>query len=735
MSPARTPKDLAMTPRSRLRRIASWSLGLALTGVAIAAATPFAMLAFGTIEASTCVAFYEAPRGPALPDCRAAMRWFVLPSRFPWLGTAQPASYRAEELGARAAMAAYLDALVGRPDRAEARRAAEGVTAEEQILAHGSRRITLEELGRATSAPALGQQSALAGDRATLLAGFDTFGDWDVRLRALEAALLEADLPRATAIATRYAAFDPRDEDLRATIAGVLCLGARSTQGARGLDLLTTIEHDRASQRHESWSRDYGAVRAMIVACAARLGRDPPPRPSRSDAGSPDLAEARAAMRLRLVVAPDRAPALREPDAVTDAVAAAASLLEGARAPGTRAPLLAAMLAAEPQGRGAPSQSTRDASELARLAAPRPAPEDTPPEPAILPSPAALTALDWLPQRRGLEIAVPPVALALAAKVLRARATSAGLTPDESTALLDAADAISLAEARAHALAGDSAAAHLALDAVSVRALPTAVARALAGSSAWFLAGDPARALAEIDAVATETATLVDAGPAAARAREVKASLAIQRADLLASLGKRDEAALAAARAEDLAREAHHHGLEVRARWTHLAQGRALGGELHLRAASGPYARIWPWVGPTGTPSSWLSPEAEGPEELAAAQSFLGAARAASGDERRALRYAAFAHRGDTPSAPVAYYLLMGDLLRPDEGDAEVWLDTVTALDAHTLPLSTYAFLRAEAARARGDAESGEAWAKHYRALAAIVSDPERAELARAIGL
>jgi hypothetical protein len=730
MSSARTPQGGASRPRSRLRRLATWTLGLALTGAAIVAATPVAMLALGTREASRCVASYEAPRGPALPDCRAAMHWFIFPSRVPWRWAAQPASYRAEELGARAAIAAYADALIGRPDRAEARRAAEGVTAEEQILATGSRRITLEELGRAAGAPALGAQAALAFDRATLLASFDTFDEWDVRLRALEAALIEADLPRATAIAARYAAFDPRDEDLRAAIAGVLCLGARD-EGERGLSLLTTIQHDRAAQRHEAWARDYGEVRAMIVACSARLGRDPPPRPSREEAGSMGAAAARAAIRLRLVLAADRAPALREPDAVADAVAAATALLEGAREPGTRAPLLAAMLAADP------GRVTRDARELARLAAPRPAAEGAKPEPEILPSPAALTALDWLSPRRGLAIVVPPAALAIAAKTLRARAASAGLPPDEATALLDAADAMSLAEARALALAFDGANARLAIDATSARALPTASARALARSSAWYLAGEPDRALAEIDAVATESAALLDAGSptSAARARQARAALAIQRADLLASLGRREEAILAAARATELAREADHHGLEVRAGWTRLALDRALGGALRLRTASAPYARMWPWVGSAGAADAWLSPEAEGADDLAAAQRFLGAARAADCDERRALRYAAFAHRGDTPIAPVAYYLLMGDLLRPDEGDVEVWLDAVTALDAHRLPLSTYAFLRAEAARARGDGASAETWAARYRALTALVTDPTRAELARALGI
>jgi hypothetical protein len=33
----------------------------------------------------------------------------------------------------------------------------------------------------------------------------------------------------------------------------------------------------------------------------------------------------------------------------------------------------------------------------------------------------------------------------------------------------------------------------------------------------------------------------------------------------------------------------------------------------------------------------------------------------------------------------------------------ELWLDAFSAIDAHTLPLSTYTWLRAEAARLRGE--------------------------------
>ena len=256
-----------------------WYLGVAVAAAAGFAA-PVVLVAHGTARARACIARYEAPRGPELPDCRGEIRWFVTPSRLPW--TATSARLRAEELSMRPAVAAYADAAVGRPDAAELGRAGDALAAAAKTMHTGSQRIALEELGRAVGAPDLGRSAMLLGDRRTLLARADAWGDWSVRRRALEAALLEGGLARATAIARRYAEWDPRDEDLRVAVGATLCLGG---QAARGLALLRTVQDERAQHRHESWARNWGDVRAMIVACAAEGGVQAPPQPERIDAG------------------------------------------------------------------------------------------------------------------------------------------------------------------------------------------------------------------------------------------------------------------------------------------------------------------------------------------------------------------------------------------------------------------------------------------------------------------
>jgi hypothetical protein len=83
----------------------------------------------------------------------------------------------------------------------------------------------------------------------------------------------------------------------------------------------------------------------------------------------------------------------------------------------------------------------------------------------------------------------------------------------------------------------------------------------------------------------------------------------------------------------------------------------------------------------------------------------------------------------------VAYFTLGAGLLHEREGDVELWLDALTTTDARRLPLRTYAWLRAEAARMRGDQTSGATWAKRRRDLIAVATDPTRAEIARFLGL
>ncbi len=150
-------------------------------------------------------------------------------------------------------------------------------------------------------APDLGRSAEVFGDRATLLARFDTFPEWHMRLRALEAAWMEGDTARAQTIAKRLAEFDPRDEDLRTTVGAALCLGDAQ---AKGISFLASIQNDRAAQRHENWARNWGNVRAVMVACAALAKVPPLDQPAQGDGGKGDEVEARAALRLRLTIEP-----------------------------------------------------------------------------------------------------------------------------------------------------------------------------------------------------------------------------------------------------------------------------------------------------------------------------------------------------------------------------------------------------------------------------------------------
>ncbi len=681
-------------------------IGLAV--LATIAAVPSVMVEIGTRRARACIASYAEPRGPELPDCRAEMKWFVTPTRIPW--TAITARYRAEELAARIAIAEYVDALVGHPERAAIDAAAMRVEASAKSVAEGSKRLGLEELGRTVGAPDLGRSAEIYGDRGTLLARFDNFPEWHVRLRVLDAAWMEGDVARAQVFAKRYAESNPGDEDLRTAVGAALCLG---DAWARGIALLASVQYDRAAQRHEAWSRNWGAERAVMVACSARARVPPPALPDHGEGGIGDASEARSALRLRLMIEPGQPASAR-----VEADAAATELLREARSPGARVKLLAALIEA---------RDDLDPRELAELAPPRAGAG----EPAIVPSPSR-TAIDWLDAHRGLEPMVPGATLRRSATRLRATSAHAKLTRDEARGLRAAAGAMMLEAARVLALEGNGAAAAETI-ADAGDALPSDAARSLQQSSAWYIAGNAERALAALG-VASDAAAADQAV-----AREVRVASLIQRAELLASLGRRDEAAKAAVLADDVAPTAGNRALDAHARWTRLALARAALAPLaSLRAgeeAAASGARAWPWVGLTGRPTSWLLPEAEAAAPLGRALAFWDAAAAAPPEQRRALRYAALDHRGDAPLATAAYYAVAADLLKPSEGDVEIWLDVFGSMDARRLPLRSYAWIRAEAARYRGDPASAARWTTRLHALAALTADPERAEIARYLGL
>ncbi|MCC6555347.1 MAG: hypothetical protein IT372_20490, partial [Polyangiaceae bacterium] len=277
-------------------------------------------------------------------------------------------------------------------------------------------------------------------------------------------------------------------------------------------------------------------------------------------------------------------------------------------------------------------------------------------------------------------------------------------------------------------------------------------ALALARSSAWYVNGDPARAL---ESLAGQPGA--GAGPAP------RAAVSLQRAELLASLGRRAEAAREATAADEASAEAARATpqpaaaseppavhpfpvLDARARWTRLALSRPPDG-IPLRPGAlsadvrgsdirgsppGSAGYPWPWVGfaNAGVPWARLDQEA-----FSVALTRWDAALSASPEERRALRYAALRRRGDAPPALIAYVAAGARLLAPGEGDVEVWLDALLAIDARRFSYRQIAFARAEAARWRGDDERAALWRRRYETLREVASSPELSEIARFLGI
>lgn len=663
--------------------------------------TPVVMVEIGTREAVECLAKYGEPRGAEHPDCLVPIRYYVWPSRIPW--TAHPASYRAEELFARAAFYDFIDASIGAPDPKQRARAAEELEHQAEAMKRQSQRVVIEELGPAIGTPDLGRDADLFGDRKTLIDNGERWLDWPVRVHTMQDALVEANLPRAIAIARHYSTFDPRDEDQRAMIAALICLGG---EAQRGVNFLRFLQDTRSSERHESFARDYGDVRWLMVACAARGNVQVPPKPVRSDAGRMDHVEERALLQLKLLGSrPDSDPA-----PLYDAVHTTLELLEGERSPGMRAMLIAALASS--------GYASFDPVKLASLAAPLEA------EAPILP-PSTLTALEWISERRGTAPVMSGKALALGADGIEKIAKSSILRPDAAARLRAVESAAAVRSVRAFALEGDVKSA-LAMIPRTGDAMSTDSARAVARSSVLMLAGQPAEALDELAAVA------------AAAEPMVKAAAAVQRAELLATLGKRDEASAAAIAADDAARASGDARLDLRARWTRLAlaKDRALRPEDEKAAADrfDPKTRAFVWATPEASDEG-LKPESIDPTRLSLALVRWDAARRAPSEEQRALRYAAMAHRGDIPFAYPAYLVIAGELLRDGDGDRETWLDAITDFDPDMMTFRAYAFARAQAARWRGDAKAADLWWGRYVTLREIVSDPANAELARFVGI
>lgn len=722
-----------------------------------------------------CLDRFQAVRSPAdRPDCGPEMRWFILPSRFLW--TRDAASYRGEELYARIAVASYLDTAVGWPDPAALEQASSGLAAAEKVMRDGSQRVSMEDLGRSIGSPSVGRAAVRVGDRATLLTRAEEWNEWHVRLYALRAALIEGDVPRALRMAKRYAEFDPRDEDLRVAVAALLCLGE---DAKRGIELLTMVQDNRATGRYAAMARNWGDVRLLMVACAARAGVMPPPKPESPEAGQGHELEARAALRLRLMgeggLPASMTPPGSEgsaggppgvpsrpgdaPNGLTaqdrQAVAWALEILSaGVEEPRSRLSLLALVMG---------SLYPPSPAQVVNLV---PRSEDPP-----FVRPEAMTALDWQLEARGLRPIAPASSVRRAAERLGEMAAASRVDAPSAAALRAASGALWIEAGKALALEGKVDQALAALDRGSTEAQWSKPAIALARSSARALGGDVAAALAEIDALGPELRSPPASGspPGSAEdpgtAMPVLAALLFQRAELLAMMPPQaDEPARAAARKRlaqaaldaDLAASASAVLLlDVRARWMRLAFVRAPDGS-PLRPGTEVDAsrlippRTWPWVGeiaPDSKPSfpaasSSAAPVAAGESSLdrrwegplARALSAWSAAVTAPAPERLALRYALLSTRGDAMPAPLAYLSLATELLG-GQGSVEVWLDAVMAFGSRAASLRMFTWVRWQAAMRRGDQERAAEWWRRFEALRAITSDPTRAEIAAFLGI
>ncbi len=757
-----------MMRRPRLRTVLRWgaiAVFVAAIGTAVGVAvTPLVKVDRATRASRLCLAREKAPRGPGFPECGAMIREFEQLAGT-WY-TNHDATYRAEELWARIMMGLYENAAVGDPDPAELTRTSKFVGDAEDVLDRGSRRLSLDDLGPSVGAPKQGVMAALVGDRRTLTAQTDHWNLWTIRLRAIQAALVEARLPDAIDIAKRYAKDEPHEADLRTEIGAVLCLGPSPEAG---LDVLAGVPSDRAEHRHAAMARNYGEVLSVMVACSKHAKLPPPPMPSGS-AGSADVEATRAVEDIRveddvklLAIALDRAEtmltdeagivdpatpfaraylvaalALRDADAPRDAKtdgrpsrtvpAALYDLVsprgsEGAFGPDPRDVLALSL----DEGPGvhpmlSPEALMKASDNLVRIAEepdPKPAPsakkEHAPPvielRATILDRGAApkdrdaTDAIDDMPPPKP---PAPPPPFDVRRARLRKAAGSIALLAGIVATRQGKGDVAAKALTRTSEL--------LELDA--------GTANLLLGVSA-YVAGSEASAAAFLDP------KYID-GPDT----RVRVTCAIVRALALAASGDREGARASVDLAKELAGKAddgakgasdtEREALRLDVAWVDLALSQA-------RAVDG--ANAFPTN--TGQADPSLRWETRGADPIARNFAAWTNALADSAPNRLAFRYALVDARGDAPNGLTPYLVAGGRLL--DEGtrgpSVEVWLDALTADDVPRRSASGYAFARREAAHIRGDEASATLWNDRLRALRALSAAPETFEIARFLDL
>jgi hypothetical protein len=681
-----------------------------LTVLLVAAvATPSVLLDVGRARARACVASITEPRGPELPDCERLDSWLALPARVPW--TRVPARILREELTARMAVARYVDAAVGTPDRERLAERRADVLRAADLVSAGTRLLRLSELGTSMPAPDLAELAFAMGDAEGLdLHAFD-INQWYGSVHAIEVALLRGDFARARRLAEHYAGRP--DHDLRLLVGALLCAG---DDPHRGLDEVLDVERARAEKRTANFWRNFGRARVLVEACAARADVAAPTLPVYGGAGEWDHRDRLLVMRARL--AQRRAPCLPDDESCpstggfAEPVASIVDRLESGARLDYRAELVGAIAA-----------HVTDGGVLAGLARPRPDEFD----------PAARVPLTIVRMVDGEPRDLPFLSseeLATAADAILARAEQ-----DSSGLLRATAGLLRARAATAAAAQGDRSRALGLARAARPLLFDDPATGELFESSVAYVAGDPRTAR-------EAAARAVGLAP---EARPVRAAALLQLAEIDAAAGQRLTALERAHRALAVADEARHPALGERARWTVTALE-----ELERRAACGSAPAA------CASERQGESPARRSDAEIAAEQTVLKAlggrgtglgddVRAAmleramatwrrwlrdDAEQRRAHRYAALGIRGDAPDARAPYWVL-GGLLVDEPAQVEPWLDAFSAIDASRATLRAHAWARLEAARWRGDLEAAELWLERYRSLERLANDPLRAEMLR----
>lgn len=249
--------------------------------------------------ARACFAKVESRQQAALPDCEACAVGLAVTTRVPWT---QDFSLRVrEELTARTAMTAYIDAAVGEPSATSLKDRFAALRGAWLLTDGGSGTLKLDLLGNAIPAAEPGRLAQLVGDRRTLIERGLHWNQWYVATAALEGALLEGNVARAVRLAEHYRGRP--NTDLRLRVAAMLCVGM--PEGKRGVveqayQHAIEVMEARATKRNADFARDFGSARMVVESCAAALGEAPPKQPFAGHAGRLDHHEQLLAYRWRL---------------------------------------------------------------------------------------------------------------------------------------------------------------------------------------------------------------------------------------------------------------------------------------------------------------------------------------------------------------------------------------------------------------------------------------------------